>query len=312
MKASGAAGVPLLLRDLVDDAGLFPPERLLMDEAVARHRADERGGHPMLTHRFLCPASRLGELREQVAEGDRFRLGLVADTGLGGLPAVLAEAEGDPRVVLDLVEVPLGPGEQPRLAGRALDALAVLPEGVAAYLEPRRGPGWLDAVRVVAAAAHEHGDGADAAGRFRRTDAVGGRRGAKVRCGGVRPELFPTSAELAAFVLACTRAQVAFKATAGLHHAIRYTDPATGFDHHGFLNLLVAVGLAVRGAAQDEIIAVLDCTDGHELVARTRALDEDAVGRARDLLVSYGSCSTSEPIDDVAELGLTEKLSSLA
>lgn len=46
-----------LLAAPVDDAGLFPPGSRPMAVAVARHRADEAAGHPMLSNRFLCPAS---------------------------------------------------------------------------------------------------------------------------------------------------------------------------------------------------------------------------------------------------------------
>src|SRR5205085_6885486 len=86
-----------LLAALVDDAGLFPPEQLPMAAALARHRADEAAGHPMLSHRFLCPASRLAELRAELArleEGDGrapLRLGLILDTGLDGLAAAERE-----------------------------------------------------------------------------------------------------------------------------------------------------------------------------------------------------------------------------
>ncbi len=48
-----------LLEGLVDDAGLFPPSWLPMDEALARHR---RSTSPMLTRRFLLPYDRIDEL----------------------------------------------------------------------------------------------------------------------------------------------------------------------------------------------------------------------------------------------------------
>jgi hypothetical protein len=48
---------------LVDDAGLFPPTSLHMDEALKRNRRDLERGSEVLTHRFLCPASRLERLR---------------------------------------------------------------------------------------------------------------------------------------------------------------------------------------------------------------------------------------------------------
>ncbi len=98
---------PELLEALVDDAGLFPPEQLSMDAALARHRADEAGGHLMLTQRFLCPASRLAEMRSLLTDGDRIRLGLILDTGLPGLQAALEEAASEPRLLLEAVEVSL-------------------------------------------------------------------------------------------------------------------------------------------------------------------------------------------------------------
>src|SRR5690606_33764972 len=70
--ASGSPAEPMpaplaettgLMTGLVDDAGLFPPTSLAMADALARHRRDQAAGSPVLTHRFLCPASRITELR---------------------------------------------------------------------------------------------------------------------------------------------------------------------------------------------------------------------------------------------------------
>ena len=63
---------------------------------------------------------------------------------------------------------------------------------------------------------------------------------AKFRTGGLAAELFPTPVELAAVICACRDRELPFKLTAGLHHAMRHTDPETGFTHHGFLNVLAA------------------------------------------------------------------------
>lgn len=64
--ASPAEPLTALTSALVDDAGLFPPEELDMASAVARHRRDRAAGSPVLTHRFVCPVARLGELRARL------------------------------------------------------------------------------------------------------------------------------------------------------------------------------------------------------------------------------------------------------
>jgi hypothetical protein len=106
--------------------------------------------------------------------------------------------------------------------------------------------------------------------------------------------------ELAAAILAATRAGVAFKATAGLHHALRNTDPETGFEQHGFLNLLVATGAALDGAEEAELVRLLADRDGDRVAERVRALSP----QVRDVFRSFGTCSVAEPAAESAGLGL--------
>jgi len=274
-----------LLAALVDDAGLFPPESLTMADALARHRADEAAGHPMLSHRFLCPASRLGELRTVGAApaagggGGPLRLGVILDTGLDGLDAALSEVASDPALALEMLEVP---APSPDAVDAALEASSGLEPAV--FLEGPRSPEWVKAV--------------GAANQPQRL------RGAKVRCGGAGAELFPSPDELAAFICACFEHGVPFKATAGLHSAVRHTDPQTGFVHHGFLNLLLAAVAAAMGATAGDVATVLGATDGEALAAEARAVSGRALSAARLLFRAYGSCSTSEPLEEAARLGL--------
>ena len=90
----------------------------------------------------------------------------------------------------------------------------------------------------------------------------------------------------------------------GLHHALRYRDPATGFDHHGFLNLLLATSRAVDGADEAEVQTALLIADGPRLAAEVHAVSEETEESTRAYFRAYGSCSTSEPIEDLAALGL--------
>jgi hypothetical protein len=128
--------------------------------------------------------------------------------------------------------------------------------------------------------------------------------GAKVRCGGQRAELFPSAEDLATFVVECVRRGVPMKATAGLHHAVRYKDAETGFAHHGFLNLLLGVGRAVGGADLASVVEVLLSDDAAALAHEAAPFSPEHAGATRAALVCYGSCSTSEPMADLAALGL--------
>jgi hypothetical protein len=92
--------------------------------------------------------------------------------------------------------------------------------------------------------------------------------------------------------------ELPFKCTAGLHHAIRQTDPETGFTHHGFLNVLAATRACLDGHNTE---AVLEQVDAHTILD---GLDDDALQRTRRWFTGFGSCSILEPHDDLVELGL--------
>jgi hypothetical protein len=241
-----------LFTALVDDAGLFPPTSLPMDAALARHRRDAERAEPMLTQRFLCPASRLDTLRR--AEWLPSRIGLILDT---------SEVPAYDDLPVDFLEVRCPPEEAGPVAG----------------------------VRVFVEVPPQRHLTAPAEGV-----------GLKVRCGGLTADDFPNPDQLGGFIRFCTDNRVPFKATAGLHHAVRHFDPALGVDRHGFLNLVLAVCEAVEGR---DPAPVLRTTDADRLVRLTRAVTEDTAVRARQLLVSYGSCSTSTPVDDLRSLGVT-------
>lgn len=276
--------VATLVSGLVDDAGLFPPASLSMAQALCAHAMTGAGPAAWLTDRFLCPASRVSELLAALGElspPECVTIGLIADSGAAGLPPALAAiAAGEGRVRVGLVELALPADRDQLLAARAAStALQATPEGARGFVELPRVAGWRYALAVVGVAG----------------------LGAKIRCGGLVPEAFPSVAELAAFVTACVTAEVPFKATAGLHHALRHTDPGTGFEHHGFLNLILAVAAAIRG---DQVERALAERDPLRVAEAVEAIDPDLAGAVRSSFVAYGSCSVDEPVEDLIGLGL--------
>jgi hypothetical protein len=323
--------IPALFRALVDDAALFPPGNAPMSVAVAEHRHHRSAPYTDLVGPLLLPAARWSELVDCLdaglggptaprgidpaprdvgpgAPGGTDRAGSGAphaggpdrplgarpprpDIGLIGpvdaLEAVVADVRAEPRVELRQLECPVGaePGAVEDASARLAAMIASLVDGtVRRYVELPRGPHLLDGVDALA------GTGARA----------------KLRTGGLVAEAFPTEAELAGFVDRCRAHDLSFKLTAGLHHAVRHTAAATGFEHHGYLNVLAAVCL---GALPDPPFAgteqALACRDAGPLAEVARAVLARP-GGTRGCFASYGSCSVAEPLTDLVELGLLD------
>jgi hypothetical protein len=255
----------LLFERLVDDAALFPPVRAPMDDALAAYRSALPD--PVLG-RFLCPASRLAELRTHLIPEDLFDLGIVADAG--ELPKAVEWAASEPRVRLASVAIALP--EEADQARAAAVTIAGLPyEDVPTHVEVRRMPGWRDVLDRLAAA-RDHGAPLAAT---------------------LTPEAFPSPAEMAAFIAACAERDLPFTCAEGPDHAIR------AGDHHGFLNILLTTAHAPDGPLQ----TILEEEDPTVLVAAARRAGTAA---ARRLMISFGSCDIASPQADLARLGLIE------
>ncbi len=293
--ASGATGAAsTLLRGLLDDASLFPPGNLPMPAAAAAHFRHETAWFSELTGPFVCPENRLRELSTvlTVAATPWIDLSVVVT---GGAPAIAAATDAvarDPRLRLRAVEVPAAKGGNPAAAvaevTAALDAVPLA--GAVGYIEIP-----LPAL----------GDPAAAGPLLATTDGHGYRP--KLRTGGTVAEAFPDEATLAACLVAVAGRRIPFKCTAGLHHAVRHTAADTGFEHHGFLNVLLATGAAAAGAEAGEVAGLLAERDPGRVAAAVKALDEDAAGQIRWLFTSFGTCSVDEPVADLVSLGLLSR-----
>ncbi|WP_344338653.1 hypothetical protein, partial [Kitasatospora putterlickiae] len=209
----------------------------------------------------------------QVAD-DRLRVGLVLPGGSAELgPALSAAAP------FEVAGVELATRDA-REAVAALDLL--LPPGVPAAVElPRellRGDGLDEVLDVLLDSPYR----------------------AKFRTGGIVAGAFPDERELAGLLTGCARRGLPYKCTAGLHHAVRHTDPVTGFEHHGFLNVLLAAQETEPAAAAE----VLAERSGEVLAKAVRSLTDRQVTVIRNSFTAFGTCSIAEPLDDLAALGL--------
>jgi hypothetical protein len=278
-RASSSSSVPEWLRGLLDDAAVFPPGNAPMSEAVAAHVAHCADWYAELIGPFVCPASRLGELRAALGELAPVGVSMVIDTGTGGVTAAAGDARADPRLVLYSVEIPLRGDDLVDTTRRAAVALQPLEDDLAAYVEVPRLPGWRDALSALS----EYG------------------LRAKFRTGGATPDAFPTEEQLAEFIVACLDNEVSFKLTAGLHHAVRHR--ALDGEHHGFLNVLCAVGAALDGGTAADVASVLGVRDATRLV---ELVDANRFASVRRWFTSFGTCSIREPLDDLVRLQLLQ------
>ena len=270
-----------LFAGLVDDAALFPPGNAPMVSALVEHAAHRTAWYSDVVGPFLCPASRLDEMRAALPPDQSVELALVFDVTGDQAHAALRAAASDQRVTLVAVEA-----AHARLGDDAAAVsanLARLP-GATRFLEvPRTG---LDAA----------------------LDLVGGSgwHAAKYRTGGTTPDAFPSEVELASFLVAATTRALPFKLTAGLHHALRCSTDE-GFEQHGVLNVLVATRVATAGAGAADVAIVLAQRESGALVELVQRWDAETCTDVRRAFRSFGCCGVTDPIEDLVALGLLDR-----
>jgi hypothetical protein len=300
-----------LFERLIDDAGLFPPARLPMREALNAHARHGESAYAWVGGRFVAPASRLNELAHVRPASQTLDLTVVLDAAAQGAKGNTVRADlARTERVRALSGVTVSALEL-RVPGPALDADALRAivgdvaaawptEPISVWYEPTFNAGWVTPPDVALAALAAAREGAP------DTLTLGG----KLRCGGATPNALPEVDDVAAFIVAAHKSGVPWKATAGLHNAVRHTHG--GISAHGFLNVFIA-GVLLHAGAFDagQVVDILAEEDTDAFQAdplqvgwRDARADAAAVVAARAQCVAFGSCSWDEPIDDLRELGL--------
>jgi hypothetical protein len=309
-----------LLSGAVDYAGLFPPAKLPLDEAIRNYARYRREAEAWMLGRFVIPAARLAELapydEELFSRGPPFAFSTLGRGG-GTLKEFLDGLQADLR---DVAAFRQRHGERVRV-----DVLEVrLP---ADFADPRTPDSIqvlnLAAGRTAASAGLQlfceaPGEARDLLEQLTRLRASRENTGFKLRCGGLEPSAFPSPAQVADVLEGCCGAGVPLKLTAGLHHPLRHFDASLRTHMHGFINLYVAAALAyqrqsrqqsvsaaeIRRVVEDEDAANFSFNRGSGLSWRGEEVECRAIADARRrLITSFGSCSFDEPRDDLRTLG---------
>lgn len=287
--------IPGLLRHIVDYAGLYPPSQLPMEEAVANYAQYRTGPDQDMLGPFVVGVDRVEEM-----------LAAAEDQGLSFRPAwpvslLMVGDRGEAAARLrELTD------DEARLEVVALEARASSPSEIAAlresfgeevplYVEVP----WSEEPRPwVEQAAHHRARG-------------------KIRCGGIEASMIPPVEAVGRFLRACIDAELAFKATAGLHHPVRAEHPLTyekdppRATMHGYLNVFISALLyrcgEIEAPVVDEVLADEDpasfILEPDAVGWRDQRVDAAGVARLRPhFATGFGSCSFREPVDDLKKL----------
>ena len=279
--------------ELIDYAGLFPPAALDMKTVVRNYAQYSDDDESWALGRLIMPIDRLDEFTDafnEVCCDERAKAWLLSVLGsndpLDDEARIAAFTQG--AALIDTIELKAAaPEDAERLLSR-------LPASLTAYVEftPEKSSEMLPVLA-------RHG------------------ARAKIRMGGLTPDSIPDSEAIARFMIDCADAQVPFKATAGLHNAVRGVHRLTGDADgpsgtmHGFVNVFLAAALAWLGKEEELIVETLDEESPKEfrftedtVSWHRNALTAGQIGAMRrDFGIDFGSCSFVEPIEDLKALG---------
>jgi hypothetical protein len=301
MSSARAAGATAaLLRDLIDYAGLFPPASLSMAASVANYAAYSRSEWNWILGRFVVPATRLDEFADAAealptaAAETTWRLSAL----LG--PDVVADVDRIHTFNSRILRMPLTATVE-SVEVKASNAAEV--DRLSKIIPPEMGTFF----EVPSSSCAECIAAIEGFGRR-----------AKIRTGGETADKFPTPEEVIEFVRLCAGAKVPFKATAGLHHPLRsvhrltYQPDSPSAMMHGFLNVFLASAFLKAGMDPKLAVKFLEEQsrdafhfDSEGISWRERRLNLGEIANTRrEFAMSFGSCSFTEPVDDLRSLHL--------
>lgn len=295
----------ILLAGVVDYAGLFPPAALDMVAATESYAQYLSDPDRQLLGRFVVPVVRLREFDDAASA----RLPRGAATEPWRLSALTGP---DLHADIDLaLKFNCRHWSESEIGHAVIDALEIkvsVPDEIhaAASIMPRQFTPFFEI--PIAADPLELVSAIQRSGTF-----------AKARTGGVTPNAFPDAKDVVRFMVRCRDARIAFKLTAGLHHPLRaeygltYAQDGPRGMMFGYLNMFVAAALAWSSADEGIVLSAMLSTSVQDfrfseesITFADVSLSSDVLRDARDnFIISFGSCSFREPVDDLAALSIS-------
>ncbi|MBE27784.1 MAG: hypothetical protein CMB06_01550 [Euryarchaeota archaeon] len=325
------------MNGLIDYAGLFPPADLPLNEAIEEYVSQLKSNNSSMLSRFIIHTSKLNDLEQFLplfTDLDALRLSVLGGGGnsddayLNKITGNIAditkfrEKHGE-KIEIDVIECKMPSNSPSRKT--MIEVTTLLNEnGLTHYHEFLKLPEinmnystdvdesiWDEEIVPTV----------ELLSKMKNT-------GIKLRCGGVVKEAFPTVEQIAAMIQTCVIAEVPMKFTAGLHHPIRHFAEEYDEYMHGFINTFGAGIFATTFPKPNNLQEkyrmfillshMIDDQNAENFSFTNNSLiwkvgddrdtefeiDDEKIKTAREKsMISYGSCSFQEPIDDLSQLG---------
>jgi len=282
------------LSGIIDYAGLFPPAAKDMTAAVSEYAKHRAGPDADLLGRFVVPVAKFNELAEALARcapSEPWSVSAIASEH----PSLTRTAidrfnESTSYAACDSIEMSVASYDD------IIQATATFRDDFSLFLEISPHSDVITLLREIA-----------------QTSAS-----AKMRMGGVVESAIPSPEQVLQFMQLCVDEGVPFKATAGLHHAIRGRYPLT-YEHSapigtmfGYLNVFFGAAFCASGSSESAVLGILEETnpeafriDDRGVWWRDHVVVHEQLAIVRETVASsFGSCSFTEPVDEARQLHL--------
>jgi hypothetical protein len=305
---------------MIDYAGIFPPANLSMAQALNNYLFYRQGEYKWMLNKLIVPAKKLPELAKLINDvkietpvslsiigsgGDTMsQFGKSTSDDIKKTDDFLAECASYASIDVYEVKLPLEILEQEE-ADDMLDLMisasgdldSALGKDLPIFYEAILGEKYEETILKV----------------VENIASLNNKCGYKLRTGGTEAFSFPTSEQIAFAMMTCAEFSVPMKFTAGLHHPIRHFDDGVNTYMHGFFNVFGAGILAYsNGLDETELLEILNDEDPDEFMFgengfewnEIEATNEEIHEARTNLVISYGSCSFDEPVDDLKVMEL--------